>query len=93
MTPRTCKACGCSLAGRDPRARTCSPACRREAARIARLCGGLPDSGYLTLAEYLARRRRCVQNAHAGSTVPADKSSGAAPAGTGRRRWPPGGQS
>jgi hypothetical protein len=54
---RTCVACGTSLAGRRPQARFCSPACRREANRLARLAAGEADGQYLTLEQYSNRRR------------------------------------
>src|SRR5207237_10260253 len=54
---RRCPVCGRSLAGRDPRTRTCSAKCRREAARFRRVLGGRADGAYATLADLQNRRR------------------------------------
>lgn len=58
---RRCPVCGASLADRDPRARACSPAHRREVARLRRLLSGERDGFYGTLTEYTSRRRRKVR--------------------------------
>lgn len=63
MTERLCPVCGASLEGRRSDAVTCGPACRRERSRARRLAAGKPDGGYLTLGQWLDRRRRRAQPA------------------------------
>lgn len=53
-----CPVCGASLAGRRAGARYCSAACRREASRWRRLSAGERDGHYVSLAQYVQRRRR-----------------------------------
>lgn len=84
---RACETCGASLEGRDRRARTCSASCRREASRIRRLSAGLPEHGYTTIADYLARARKCVQNAEGRSNVRAVNTARAATGGTAPPAW------
>lgn len=56
--PRRCPVCARSLDGRRPQTVTCSPACRRERHRRARLALGLADGPYTSAAQYEARRKR-----------------------------------
>lgn len=58
---RRCPICGASLEDRDPRARACGPAHRRELSRVRRLLSGEPDGFYDTLGEYMARGQREVR--------------------------------
>jgi len=44
---RVCCVCGSSLADRRRDAVACSPACRREDARVRRLQAGMGDGPYL----------------------------------------------
>jgi hypothetical protein len=60
-----CPVCGAHLAGHRRDARCCSPACRRELARIRRLSAGEPDGRYSTLREYTERRQRRAKPAEA----------------------------
>lgn len=55
---RACPVCGASLEGRRRDAIYDRPACRREGNRLLRLAAGKPDTGYRSLDEYAARRRR-----------------------------------
>lgn len=63
---RNCSACGGSLEGRRAHARHCSPRCRREAYRVAKLAAGIPDAPYATLSQYQDRRRN-VRSTRANS--------------------------
>ena len=64
---RRCPICGVDLADRDPRTMTCSPAHRREAARVRRLLSGQGDGPYRTLGEYMARGRKVRANRPSGA--------------------------
>jgi len=59
---RHCPVCGADLSERDPRAKACSPAHRREINRLRRLLDGEADGPYRTLGEYLARGRKVRAN-------------------------------
>lgn len=64
---RCCTICRGSLQGRDPRALTCSPACRRERNRLRRLLDGQSDGPYATHADYIARAPRVRAKRPAGA--------------------------
>src|SRR2546421_11749231 len=49
---RRCTLCGGSLEGDRRQTLTCSPSCRREAARARVILAGAGAAGYATLAEY-----------------------------------------
>ncbi len=51
---RRCRVCGEDLEGRRADARYCSPACRVEGWRMARLLEGRPVGRYATLSDRMA---------------------------------------
>ena len=59
---RRCTVCGASLEGRDPRARTCTTSCRREAGRLPGLLDGRSDGPYSTLGQLVQRASRVRAN-------------------------------
>jgi len=57
-----CPVCGASLEGRHPSTRTCSPSCRREAARYRAVLSGRRDGAYFTVLGLAQRRSRVRAN-------------------------------
>jgi hypothetical protein len=53
-----CRVCGASMQAKRRDARCCSPACRREAARVRASVAGKSDGPCETLADLAARRQR-----------------------------------